>query len=406
MKAGSWPSILAVYLFGVLGVSTLSKMIPLVGDLEHALGASPAQYAFLLSLLALAPAVLGAAGGAVIDRVGPRKALIASGVVGAAADVLYGFAPTVFAFQAIRVFEGLIMLGIFTSGPALLMATTSGRRRVSAMTLWSTYTPTGFSLGLVLAGAFAGTAAWRWTFAVHGLLFASAAVLALWLPKLAPAEAAGPRPSVAVRFAELFSTYLQLGPLRLALAFGAVISLGLGVSTVMPSYLARAHGLSIGAASELLAAANFSMIGGAFLTSAWLGAGRRPKILYLGLAVVGSLAGAVLLEPATPFALEIGALCIWLLVTGAGTAFALAVLPAVVSDPRKGAAAAGLFSQISSVVTLLTPPFWLAVFGGEGWAAFVGLIVAGWTLSLLLLPPGVERAAAAPRPLPTPAVGG
>ena len=404
MKSGSWPSILAVYLFGVLGVSTLSKMIPLISDLEHVLGASPAQYAFLLSLLALAPAILGAAGGALIDRVGPRRVLIASGLVGAVADLLYGFAPSIGAFQAIRVFEGLVMLGIFTSGPAMLMATTSGRRRVSAMTLWSTYTPTGFSLGLVLAGAFAGTPAWRWTFAVHGLLFAGAAILGLWLPTPTPAEATGPRLGVTARFAELFSAYLQPAPLRLALAFGAVISLGLGVSTVTPSYLAHAHGLSIGAASDLLAASNFSMIGGAFLTSAWLGSGRRPRLLYIGLAAVGSAAGAALLDPATPFGLQIAALCLWLLVTGAGTAFALAVLPTVVADPRKGAAAAGLFSQVSSVVTLLTPPFWLAVFGGgSGWAAFAGVIVAGWTLSVLLLPPGAGRApgqGAVPAPAP------
>ena len=394
MKAGGWPSILAIYVFGVLGVACLSKMLPLAMDVQAATGATPAQFAVLLSLLALPAAILAAVGGAVVDRVGARRVLIVSALIGVATDVGYWFAPSLHLFQAIRLCEGLTMVGVFTAGPALLMATTEGRRRVSAMTLWSTYTPTGFSLGLVLAAGFAGSAAWRRTFVLHGALFALAAVLALWLPEPAPGARAAPA-GLASRVRDLLAIYAQFGPVRLALSFGVIICLGLGVSVVMPGYLSQTYGLSVGGASDLLAVANFAMIGGAFLTSAWLGAGRKPSLLFIGLGVVGSLAGAALFMKGVPMAGGVAALCVWLFASGAATAFALAVLPGVLADPTKGAAASGLFSQVSSVVTLLTPPFWLGVFAHGGSAAFVGVIVVGWVLSFLLLPAAATRTAPA-----------
>ncbi len=104
----------------------------------------------------------------------------------------------------------------------------------------------------------------------------------------------------------------------------------------------------------------------------------------------------VLFLPATGFPLEIVSLCVWLLATGGANAFTLAVLPAVVADPRKGAAAAGLFSQVSSLVTLLTPPIWIGVFSHGGWQAFIAMIICGWLLSLALLPPKAAAFRAAP----------
>ena len=396
MKPGSWPSILGIYLFGVLGVACLSKMIPLAADFQRALGASPGTFALMMSLLALPAAILATIGGAFVDRVGPRRTLILAAVIGAVANLGYLLAPSVPVFLAVRLLEGLTMVGVFTSAPALIMATTEGRRRVSAMTLWSTYTPTGFSLGLLLAAGFAGTPDWRVTFALHGGLFVLAALLGLALPQAAPAARSGPAPSWSSRLADLLAAYGQPGPVRLALAFGMVISIGLGTSTIIPSRLAQLEHIPIGQASAILAAANFTMILGALLTSTWLRRGGKARRLYLGLAAVGSIAGVVLFLPATGFPLEIVSLCVWLLATGGANAFTLAVLPAVVADPRKGAAAAGLFSQVSSLVTLLTPPIWIGVFSHGGWQAFIAMIICGWLLSLALLPPKAAAFRAAP----------
>ena len=48
-------------------------------------------------------------------------------------------------FHGVRLFEGLVMVGVYSAAPALIMATTSTERRGRAMALWSTYTPVGVS---------------------------------------------------------------------------------------------------------------------------------------------------------------------------------------------------------------------------------------------------------------------
>ena len=204
MKPGGWPSIVSTYAFGVLGAASVAKFIPLRVELEQIVGATPAQYAWLIALLGIPAAFLAAASGAVVDRTGPRLALWVSGAIGAFADLAYFLAPSVRAFQVARLIEGVALVGTFTAGPALLMATTEGRRRILAMTFWSTYTPTGFTLGLLLGGAFAGSPNWRLTFAMHGVLLILATLVAVNLPRLAPIESSA---SAAERLKDLAGAY-------------------------------------------------------------------------------------------------------------------------------------------------------------------------------------------------------
>ncbi len=89
---GSWVSIGLIYLYGVLATASLSKIIPVLGDVGTQLGA----------------------------------------------------------FMAIRVIEGLIAVGAYSAAPALIMATTAPVRIRRAMAVWSTYSAVGVSLGLAL----------------------------------------------------------------------------------------------------------------------------------------------------------------------------------------------------------------------------------------------------------------
>ncbi len=386
MKAGSWPSILTIYAFGILAGGGFSAFLPLAGDFERVLGIGHASFAILFSLLALPAAVFGAFGGVAVNFIGPRRTLILSAVIAAAADAVDWFASSLVTLDVVRFFAGLTMMGVFTAAPTFLMATTEGRRRVAAMTLWSTYAPAGFSSGLMIAALFAGSAGWRWTFAVHGGLFALLALLGLWLPEPHADEAPHAPASWRSHIREVFSAFTEISPVRLAMAFGVVSVLGLGVSTVMPSLLVHSYGLSIGAASNMLALANFIMILGAFFTASWIGRGRSANTLFVILAIAGSASGAALFLPALSFAVSATTLALWLLITGAANAFVLALLPAVLSSPARGGPAAGLFAQIGSLAALVTPPLWLGLFDRGGWSTFAMLIAGGWVVSYLLLP--------------------
>lgn len=396
LKPGGWPSIVLIYLYGVLASASISKLIPLTQVLTRTLDASAAEFALLLSLITLPAAIIGAAIGGVVDRVGPGRALVFSALAGALANILYLFAERLIEFELIRLFEGGALVGIFAAAPALIMATTTDKRRVRAMSLWTTYTPVGFSTGLLLSGCFVSTDHWRVCFVLHGVLFISVASIGLVLPRLEqPAYVY--RPSTLLsRLRELLSGYTDPKLLRLVLALGCVVSVGFGTSTVFPAYFSREHALPIGTVSGVLAAANLAMILGSLSAGALIARGVRVRSLFLMLAISGICAGASLWFPLTPLPVALALLCVWLATVGAAMATVMTVLPTVVRTPQKGASATGLVSQTSALVAFVTPPIWLPAVAGHHWTVLIALVVAGWVGSLALLPVWGERAVPAP----------
>jgi MFS family permease len=399
MKPGGWPSIVLIYLHGVLASASISKLIPLTQIFARSFDASPARFALLLSLITLPAAIIGAAIGGVVDRVGPGRALIFSAIAGALANILYLFAERMVVFEIIRVFEGFALVGIFAAAPALIMATTSGERRVRAMALWTTYTPVGFSTGLVLSGSVAGTDYWRECFVVHAVLFISVASVALVLPRVDSDPLARQLPLTLVsRLKSLLSGYTEPRLLRLVLALGCIVCIGFGTAAVFPAWFSRAHEVPIGTAANILAVANLAMIVGSLSAGALIARGIRVRNLFAALAAAGIVAGASLWFPQTPLLLVFAALCLWLVTTGAAMATIMATLPTVIRSPQKGASAAGLISQTSAVVGFATPPIWLPAVANDRWIFLIALVVAGWVGSLLLLPTWGEPAAPAPLP--------
>ncbi|HEU4624594.1 MAG TPA: MFS transporter [Steroidobacteraceae bacterium] len=396
MKPGSWPSILLVYLYGVLASASLSKLIPLSEVLIGQLDIGPAQFALLLSLITLPAAIVGAAVGGLVDRIGPSQALIFSAIAGALANIAYLFAEHIVAFELIRIFEGFALVGIFAAAPALIMATTVDKRRVRAMALWATYTPVGFSTGLLLAGAFVATDHWRICFVIHAILFISIASMGLVLPNIEQPVAIFRPHTLLSRLKELLSGYSDPMLVRLVLALGCVVSIGFGTSTVFPTWFAHEHSLPIGTAAGVLAVANLAMIGGSLLAGALIAKGLRVRTLFAMLAAVGIASGSSLWFPLTPMLLALALLGVWLATTGAATATVMAVLPTVVRNPQKGASAAGLISQTSALVAFLTPPIWIPIAAGDHWTLLIALVMVGWLASLALLPVWGERAAPAP----------
>jgi MFS family permease len=389
MKHGGWASLTLIYLYGVVSAASLAKAIPLQAHISSLPGAAPALFGLFISLMAVLPALFGTASGAVIDRLGARPALILAALIGALVNGLYLMADSFAPFQVIRVVEGCIPLLTYAAAPALMIAISAPERRSAAMALWSSYTPVGTSLGLLISAAFAGTQQWRHAYLVHGAIFVLLAVLGLALPN-APATSlarAGPRRSILA----LFKSPAGLGPLRLASAFGVLILLGLGVSVVMPPYLSRHYGITLSAASSIMAVANVVMILGSALSGVFLTRGVRAATVFKALAVFGSIAGFGVFAPWAHLGLTLSALVIWLTCTGAAMAVLASLLPKV-AGPEHRAATAGLLSQTGALTTFITAPLWLAVLGLNQWLALFMLILAGWAISVVLLP--VQAAAA------------
>ena len=299
-------------------------------------------------------------------------------LIGVAVNAAYLLAPSLSAFMVIRVFEGLIATCAFSAAPALIMATTSDARRRRAMAVWSTYTPVGFSLGLVLGGVFAGTEQWRGAYLVHLVLFALLLATSWALPR-APAVS-------LLRTRGLFTAWAQRGPLRLAMTFAVLVLMGFGMSNVYPEWYARQHGVTIGAASTTLGIVNLAMIPAGFLAGALVSRGWRDGRLVTALLVATALLAWPLFRPGLDDAMRLLTMLAWVLVQGALIASVTSALPRVVENPAQGAAAAGLLSQLAAGVTFVTPLVWQPFLHRGQWQGFVGITIAAAIAAALLFP--------------------
>lgn len=377
---GGWVALAMIYLYGVSASASLSKVIPILGDIGTHLGVPAAGLALLISLMTILPAVLASMAGAIIDRLGAHRALQLVAATGAAVNAAYLAAPGLGTFMAIRVAEGLVAVGAYSAAPALIMATTAPQRIGRAMAVWSTYSAVGVSLGLVMSGSFAGTAHWRGGYGLHlalfGLLLATS-----WLLPRAPAT-----PRRGARPARLLETWTQPGPLRLSLAFATLVVMGFGMNTVYPQWFARLHAVPVGQASNILALATLVMIAGGLLGGALLARGRRDGRLLAALMLAAVVASVPVFVPGPGQGLRIAAMVAWMLVQGAAIAVVTAALPRVVRNPLQGAAAAGLLSQLAALVTFVTPLLWQPSLRSGNWLGFILVVAAAAAAAWALFP--------------------
>jgi predicted MFS family arabinose efflux permease len=382
MKPGSWTSIFSVFLFGVLGASTVSKLVPLSADLAREFGASPANFGWLISLIGVPAALLAIPSGLVVDRFGSRRVLSLCAALGILANIIYTVAPSYLFMQIARLVEGVAIVHIYTAAPAFLMATTDGKRRATSMTIWATYMPIGTAVGLLLAGRFAGGANWRLTFAVQGVLFLLVALINLRQPPISANIAGAAVPTLGQRLLDLRGAYSRPALLLLALAFFLMISLGFGANTTFPGYFARIHEVSISSASNVLALATLLMIPGSLLVGVLVARGVSQSVVFTGLGVVGTVVGSLAFYPDLSIPMRSLVVGSWFVISGASIAALLATLPLVAEPQRRGAAAA-LINQAGATATFVNPPIWLPLAAAGGWLPFAGLMVGGWLISVV-----------------------
>lgn len=370
-------------MFAICGASTVSKLIPLAGDLGHSFALQPAEFGWLVAMVALPAAIFAIPSGIVVDRLGPRLVLLIAGFMGISANAVYWFAESLPVIYVARLFEGIGVVHIYTAGPALIMTTTSGARRTQSMTIWSTYAPVGTALGLAFAAIYAETENWRTAFLFHTVLYAIAMAMGLFQPAVKPAAAAKVQ-DLSQRMAQLFSAFRRPQLLMLAATFFLLISMGLGANVTLPVYLPRVNGLSAAAASSMVASATLTMVIGSALAGLILPKGVRPAVMFSILAGLGFIAGACCFYPVLPVSLRMFPLIIWYMVIGAALSTIHATLP-VVADPQRPGAAAALLNFAGAIAAFLNPPLWLGIFQRGQWTPFVLLLAIGWGVAVAMI---------------------
>ncbi|MBT2514169.1 MFS transporter [Arthrobacter sp. ISL-30] len=171
-----------------LDVSMVGVALPSIGQ-ELQLGTDSLQW--IVSAYVLGYGSLLLLGGRLADLLGRRRIFLIALTVFAAASLLGGLVNDPAVLIATRFVKGLA--AAFTAPAGFSIITTNfaeGRERNKALSIFTTFGASGFSLGLVVGGLMTSLS-WRWTFLVSVPVAVAVVILGMkFIPKDSPDAAA------------------------------------------------------------------------------------------------------------------------------------------------------------------------------------------------------------------------
>lgn len=234
MRAGSWPSILLTLAFAVIIAACHGKTILLIGDIANAYSVSPSHASWVVSAVAVVAALASPLVNWGVARVGERKAIIGGLIIAALCSYLASRSTDFTALLALRVIEGAGYISVVLAALALLIHTTEGKRRTSALAFWSVASPLGGAIAIFAVSPYIGGdhSQWRLAFSGHAVILLLLLLLTPLLPSINLANRAERKP-----LSKVLSLYTDPQALRLAAAVGAPLTVSLGLITITPAYL-------------------------------------------------------------------------------------------------------------------------------------------------------------------------
>ena len=290
MQRRSLALLVAAALLNYFDRSALAVANPLIrADLHLSVG----QMGLLLSAFLWAYAFAQLPIGALLDRIGPKRALGLGLVLWSAAQasggLMRGFAPFVTARALLGVGEG----PMFPAASAVVRDWFRADRRTSATGVWNSAPAIAQALAPPILTLLMTLAGWRWMFVILGLLgLALAAVWTLtYRERRRRIGLGGERAASLADWRRLFSRRMTWG--LMAGNFGVIYVLWL-YSTWLPGYLELERGLSIKSAG-LVSALPFALsiggsIGGGLLVDRIAGKGAsliRTQKVFVCASLVG-----------------------------------------------------------------------------------------------------------------------
>ena len=386
-----WDIVALAFAAGYMVGMQVGKVPPALPMLQAELGLPRVIAGLIASSYYGIGAVLGIAGGLLVDRLGIRRLAVVGGATMALASVAGAFASDGMTLLAARIAEGLGFVSLTAAAPKMLFAATEGGVRRFVLGVWGTYMPVGIALSLVIATVLLEPIGWR------GLWFLNSGLILLFLCAFLWVAAPGRWQPPAVSgegfdHAGVRAILARPGPWLFGAAFSIFAVQWQALMAWLPTFLIETQGRSVAGAALFTAlfvlATAFGSVASAGLM---LRGAQRWSLLAITFAGMGVCA-AMLFAPFTPVAAKIPlALC-----------FALAggPLPAVCFEggiahspsPAQVAMAGGFVAQGAALGAVLGPPLLAAVTEAlGGWdAAWWTMLV--WSSLGLAVVAGVWRA--------------
>ncbi len=353
-----------------------SVVLPEVAALYPGRGAT---IGFLVSLVSCVGVILGLIAGVMLNRIGARRTLLYSLLLGAAVSLFQTLLPPFPIILASRVLEGLSHLGIVVAAPTLISTLASTRFRSLAMSLWGTFFGVAFALtawlGLPLVREYGVDS----LFLVHAIHMA---LMACLLAALLPASADSSTHENQETHRHPFRDYLRRHRQAYGSPFIAAPSCGwlfyaatfVALLTVLPTLIPDDE-RAVVAGIMPLASIAVSMTLGVFLLRVM----KAVQVATLGFVLAMLLAVLFVMLPTTawiPIALT-GSLG---LVQGAS----YAAIPQLNSQVADQAIAYGTMAQTGNMGNIIGTPLLLAVLGAANLSTMMATVVCLYLVAIFL----------------------
>lgn len=381
--ATRWPLVLLLVGAGVVAAFQIGKAPAALPILRGDLGMALPVAAWVISIFNVIGLVTGMTLGAVAERLGHRRTVLAGLAVIAAASALGATAHGPAVLLATRFAEGLGFMIVVVATPTLLVRATAAADVELAFGLWATYMPAGTATMMMLAPALLEASGWR------GLWIANAVIVLGFAAALAVATRDLPAPArAATRMRDtILETLRAPGPRLLALTFGSYTLQFLGVFGLLPTLLVEGEHLAPTTAAVLGSLAVAINIPGNLLGGWVVHRGVARWRVIVAVSATMAVCAVLIYAAGLPLAARY-ALCLVLsLVGGMIPAVVFGAGAALAPSPRHLATTNGLIMQGSNLGQVVGPPAIAAVAsatGGWTWSPAVLCASAGLGIALAL----------------------
>ena len=361
-----------LWVVGLLAAGQFAKIAVMLPEVAARYEAG-SQAALAISLNGIAGLIFGATAGAVIARVGPRRALIAGLLLGAALSLLQAATDSFGVLLGLRLAEGFAHLAIVIAAPVLMIAASAPRHYTAVMGLWGMFFGVGFALCASVAPSLLALGGVSAVLIAHGTTLLGLAALVPLLVQPIPASA----PERRSWLAEHVAIYTNPRLLAPGLGFLWHTFMFLALLTFLPGLVAPGQVWFAGALPLVALGGTFA--GGVLsrrVSPRWIAsasfAGSGVLVLALWLAPEGARMALALLMIA---------------VAGFAPGAMFAAIPVLNTDPRDQARAGGALAQMGNLGTTTGPALYAAVltFGGLGGVAALTIVLCGLGVLALAL---------------------
>lgn len=377
-----WPAILAATFCGVVAATNVGKMAIALPSLRQEMLLSLVAAGWVVSMFNTMALTTGLFFGLISDRFGPMKLCrlgLLFTIVGGLTGIL---SHTEEVLLLSRFLEGAGFISIVVSAPALISAASSSDKRRLALSVWTSYMPTGAGIITLLAVPLISQIGWRgvWWIPV------AASIGAMFLLEIN-------RSSYKIKGVhEKWSWNIIAEALKqpaawlLGLSFAFYTIQFFAIVIWLPTFVKEQRTATVLTAAILTAMIFFVNIGGALLGGILLRHMRRGPLLII-INVILALCGAGIFSNSLPDGVRYG-LCLALsLIGGMIPTCVLSASSVLACSHQQVSTLQGLFIQGSNLGQFAGPPLIAAVVSSHGqWqaatpimigAAIGGIIVGG-----------------------------